>query len=274
VTLSIDSTVTLNNGVEIPQLGLGVFQSDPGRETQQAVEWAIEAGYRHIDTAKLYDNEHSVGRGVRAAGASDVFVTSKVWNTDQGFDATLAAFDASRQRLAFDIVDLYLIHWPVPAQGLAFETWRALEQLYGEGRVRAIGVSNFEPHHLDELLAAAEVVPAVNQVELHPYLQQRKLRDHCRAAGIRVEAWSPLAQGRVVDDPVLTSIGAAYGKTAVQVTIRWLLQLGIVTIPKSVHRDRIVANADVYDFALSEDDMARIEALDRGGRIGPHPDRF
>ncbi len=274
--LQIDSTVQLNDGVEIPRLGLGVFKSEPGRETEDAVRWAIQAGYRHIDTAALYANEASVGAGMRSSGVdrSEVFVTTKVWNTDHGYDKTLRAFDASLSELGFDYVDLYLVHWPVPAGGLAADTWRALETMRAEGRSRSIGVSNFEPHHLDQLAETSDVVPSVNQVELHPYLQQKDLQAYCRDHGIRLEAWSPLAKGEVVKDPVLRAIGDRYGKDPVQVTVRWMLQKGIVTIPKSVRQHRIVSNAEVYDFALDEAEMARIETLDRNRRTGPHPDRF
>lgn len=272
----MDATIGLCSGVAMPRLGLGVYQSRPGRETEQAVRWALEAGYRHVDTAALYGNEASVGGGIRASGVprGDVFVTTKVWNSDHGYDATLRAFDASLGELGFDTVDLYLIHWPVPARGLASETWRALERLHAEGRARAIGVSNFEPHHLDALMESSGSPPTVNQVELHPYLQQRRLRGYCAANDIVVEAWSPLAKGAVARDPVLRAIGAKHGKSAVQVTLRWLLQIGVAAIPKSVQRDRIRANAEVFDFALDEDDLAAIEALDRDGRTGPHPDRF
>ncbi len=274
--LDITSAVSLGEGVEMPRLGLGVFKSESGPETENAVRWALEAGYRHIDTASLYANEASVGTGIRASGVprQHVFVTTKVWNDDQGYDRTLRAFDRSLGELGLDSFDLYLVHWPVPALGLAADTWRALETIHREGRARAIGVSNFEPHHLDELAATAEISPKVNQVELHPYLQQRHLQDYCRQHGIVLEAWSPLAKGAVVNDPLLNEIGHRHGKTPVQVTVRWMLQLDIVTIPKSVQRERIVANADVYDFELADDDMAQIATLDRNERTGPHPDRF
>ncbi len=273
---SVASTVSLGSGVEMPWLGLGVFQSKPGRETEKAVAWAIEAGYRHVDTAAVYENERSVGRGVRSAGVDreEVFVTTKVWNTDQGYDQTLRAFDRSLDELGFDQVDLYLVHWPVPSQGLAAETWRALERIHDEGRARAIGLSNFHAHHIEQLMDTAQVAPTVNQIELHPYLQQDELVAFCAARAIVVEAWSPLAKGEVVDDPVLRRIGEKHGKTPVQVTVRWLLQRGIVAIPKSVHRDRIVANAQVFDFELDGEDLAAIADLDEGRRTGPDPDRF
>ncbi len=276
MSLQIDSTVTLNDGVEIPWLGLGVFKSEPGPETADAVRWAIEAGYRHIDTAALYANEASVGDGIRASGVAreEIFVTTKVWNTDQGYDETMRAFNRSLDLVGFDYVDLYLIHWPMPSEGRAADTWRALQQIKLDGRARSIGVSNFEPHHLDDLAHTSDVVPSVNQVELHPYLQQRHLEKYCAEHDIRLEAWSPLAKGAVVDDPVLSRIGEAHGKNAVQVTIRWMLQKGIVTIPKSVKQQRIISNGDVFDFALNDQEMGRIETLDRDGRTGPHPDRF
>jgi diketogulonate reductase-like aldo/keto reductase len=276
MALEIDSTVSLGGGVEMPRLGLGVFKSEPGPETENAVRWAIEAGYRHIDTASLYANEASVGNGIRAAGVdpAEIFVTTKVWNTDQGYDKTMRAFDRSLAELSMDTVDLYLVHWPVPAQGTAADTWRALEAIHRDGRARAIGVSNFEPHHLDQLMTTAEIAPTANQVELHPYLQQNHLQAYCREHGIVLEAWSPLAKGAVVEDPVLRRIGERHGKTPVQVTVRWMLQLDIVTIPKSVRRERIVANADVFDFELSDDEMAEIATLDRDMRTGPHPDLF
>ena len=274
--LDIRTTVALSDDVAMPRLGLGVFKSEPGAETENAVRWALQVGYRHIDTAALYANEASVAAGLRASGVerADVFLTTKVWNTDHGYDKTMHAFDRSLRELGFDYVDLYLVHWPVPSQGLAAKTWTALEAIHRDGRARSIGVSNFEPHHIDELVATADISPKVNQVELHPYLQQRHIQGYCREHGIVLEAWSPLAKGAVVDDLVLRAIAERHGKTAVQVTIRWMLQLGIVTIPKSVKQERIAANADVYDFELSDDDMAQIAALDRDGRTGPHPDRF
>lgn len=258
----------------MPRLGLGVYQSEPGAETRDAVVAALRAGYRSIDTATFYENEQSVGEGLSAAGIprDQVFVTTKVWNTDQGYDQTLHVFDTSMAYLGLETLDLYLIHWPMAETFV--ETWRALEKLYHDGRVRAIGVSNFEPRHLDVLKRESDILPVVNQVELHPYQQQKKLRDYCREAGIVVEAWSPIARGSVVDDPVLRDIGAAHGKSPVHVTIRWELQHGIITIPKSVKPQRIVDNADVFDFELSDAEMARIDTLDQGeaGRLGPHPD--
>ena len=272
--MDLTTTITLNNGIGIPQFGLGVYKSAPGEETEGAVTAALAAGYRSVDTATFYANEQSVGAALAASGVdrSQVFVTTKVWNTDHGYGRTREVFDESLRLLGLETLDLYLIHWPVRESYL--DTWKALESLYAEGRVRAIGVSNFEVHHLEYLMRNAEVVPAVNQIELHPYLQQKDIRAYCRTHGIAVEAWSPIARGTVLDDPVIGDIAAAYGKSPVQVTVRWELQHGIITIPKSVHANRIRENAQVFDFELSEDDMAAIDAIDRGeaGRIGPHPD--
>jgi 2,5-diketo-D-gluconate reductase A len=268
--------LVLNNGIEIPQLGYGVWRV-PRDETQQAVKTALEAGYRHIDTARLYDNEEAVGAAVRESGLDRdaVFVTSKVWNTDQGYDATLRAFDASLDRLGFDMLDLYLIHWPVPAQGTAAETWRAMERLYLDGRVRAIGVSNFQPEHLHRLMETAEVVPAVNQVELHPYLQQHDVRRANAELAVQTEAWSPIAKGgALLSDPVVTRIADEHEVTPAQVVLRWHVQLSHVAIPKSVTPERIRTNLDVFGFELGEDDLAAIAGLDRDGRTGPHPDRL
>ncbi|MBE8476408.1 aldo/keto reductase [Streptomyces justiciae] len=266
-------TVTLNNGIEIPQLGFGVFQV-PDPETAAAVTSALEAGYRSIDTAAIYGNEAGVGQALAASGIArdDLFVTTKLWNADQGYDATLKAFDASLAKLGLDFVDLYLIHWPTPARDLYRESWRAIEKLAGEGRVRAAGVSNFQPAHLRRLLDDSSLVPAVNQIELHPGLQQRELRELHTELGIATEAWSPLAQGAVLGEPVLTSIAERYGKSPAQVVLRWHLQLGNVVIPKSVTPARIRENADVFDFALTDEEMTAIAGLDRGLRTGPDPD--
>lgn len=268
VPQSLESTVTLSNGVEMPWFGLGVFKSEPGQETESAVRSAQELGYRAIDTAMIYRNEADVGRALEP----DTFLTTKVWNSDQGYDSTLRAFEKSMNLLGREQLDLYLIHWPKPE--LMRETWRAMERLYNERLCRAIGVSNFLVHHLESLAVHANEPPTVNQIELHPYLQEREVRDYCNSNGIVVEAWSPIAKGQVVDDPVLQEIAATHGKTPVQVTLRWELQHGIVVIPKSVRRERIAANADVFDFELSREEMARIDTLDQDGerRLGPHPD--
>lgn len=269
----LTDTVTLNNGVKMPWMGLGVFKVREGREVEQSVFAALRAGYRSIDTAAAYGNEVGVGNAIKASGVprSELFVTTKLWNASQGYDSTMRAHEASLKKLGLDYVDLYLIHWPV--KGKYLETWRAFETLYKEGRVRAIGVSNFQVHHLQDVLDKYPTVPAVNQVELHPRLAQKELRAFCRAHGIQIEAWSPLMQGRL-DIPVLEGIAEKYGKTPAQAVIRWDLQSGIVTIPKSVHENRIIENADVFDFELSADDMAAIDALDTGRRLGPDPDNF
>jgi len=270
--MELSSAVILNNGVTMPWLGLGVWRSTPGRETEQAVRWALEIGYRHIDTAALYENEADVGKAVRASGIrrESVFITTKVWNSDQGYAKTLKAFDLSRKKLDMDVVDLYLVHWPIT--GKFTDTWEALEKLYADGKVRAIGVSNFLIHHLEELLAGCSVTPAVNQVEFHPLLLQKELLDYDTAKGIRHEAWAPLARGRIFADPVLLSLAEKYGRTPAQIVIRWEIQLGVVTIPKSVRRERIEENSRVFDFELSASDLAKLSALDRGQRIGWHPD--
>ncbi|GAA0822207.1 aldo/keto reductase [Streptosporangium amethystogenes subsp. fukuiense] len=267
--------ITLNNGVSMPRLGFGVYQVPP-EQTAEVVTEALEAGYRSIDTAKLYRNERGVGEALAASGLprDEVFVTTKLWNDGQGYDSTLAAFDASMERLGLDRLDLYLIHWPTPARDLYVETWKALEKLYADGRVRAIGVSNFQPAHLSRLIEECGVVPAVNQVELHPALQQAELRGFHAEHGIVTEAWSPLAQGAVLDDPVIVALAGKYDKTPAQVVLRWHLDLGNVVIPKSVTPSRIRENLDVFDFALTAEDIAEIAKLDAGTRIGPDPDAF
>ena len=267
--------VTLNNGVEMPQLGFGVFQV-PDDQAADAVTAALAVGYRSIDTAAIYHNEAGVGTALAQSGLDrgELFVTSKVWNSDQGYDSTLTAYDASLGRLGLDYLDLYLIHWPTPQRDRYRDTWRALEALLGDGRVRAIGVSNFQPAHVQRLLDEFDVAPAVNQIELHPELQQAELREFDAAHGIATEAWSPLAQAEVLDDPVLTSIGEQHGVTSAQVVLRWHLQLGNVVIPKSVTPARIAANFDVFGFELTDDDVKQIAGLDQGRRTGPDPDRF
>jgi diketogulonate reductase-like aldo/keto reductase len=274
MALTLSSTVRLHNGVEMPWFGLGVYKAQPGEEAAQAVRTALEYGYRSIDTAAFYQNEEDVGRAIRESGIpkEQVFVTTKVWNTDHGYDQALRAFEASRRRLGFDVVDLYLIHWPVPDKFT--ETWRALEKLYRDGYVRAIGVSNFHVHHLERLLASCEIVPMVNQVEYHPYLTQQPLKAFCEQYHIQLEAWAPLMRGRVLTDPVIVDIANRHGKSPAQVVLRWDIQSGVVTIPKSVHADRIRSNADIFDFELSDEEMARINALNRNERCGPDPDHF
>ncbi|MBS9372120.1 aldo/keto reductase [Rhodococcus sp. B50] len=275
MTSSTIPTVTLNNGVEIPQLGFGVFQI-PEDETTAAVSAALETGYRHIDTAAIYGNEAGVGRALADSGLprEELFVTTKVWNSDQGYDATLRAFDTSLAALGLERLDLYLIHWPTPARDLYADTWRALERLVEEGRIRTAGVSNFQPAHLQRLLDSSSLVPAINQIELHPGLQQSELRAFHIEHGIATEAWSPLAQGAVLDDAAITSIAARTGTSPAQVVLRWHLQLGNVVIPKSVTPSRIRENFEVFDFELTDEDMSTIGAADRGLRTGPHPDQL
>jgi diketogulonate reductase-like aldo/keto reductase len=266
--------VILNNGIEIPQLGFGVWRI-PAEETRKAVLAALDAGYRHIDTAKLYDNEEGVGAAIRESGLDrdSVFVTTKVWITDQGYDDTLRAFDASMDRLGFDLLDLYLIHWPMPGKGLVADTWRAMERLYHDGRVRAIGVSNFHAHHLRALIDHADVVPTVNQVELHPYLQQDEVRAANTELGVATEAWAPLARGgELLADPVITRLADKHGRTPAQVVLRWHVQLDTIVIPKSVTPARIAENFEIFDFELDDEDLAAVAGLDRGHRTGPHPE--
>lgn len=266
-------TRTLNDGHTIPQLGLGVYKV-ADRIAADVVATAIDAGYRHIDTATLYANEKGVGDGIRRSGIdrSDLFVTTKVWNADHGFDSTLRAFDHSMELLGLDVLDLYLIHWPAPAQDRYVDTWRALERLRADGRVASIGVSNFHPHHLERLFAETEIVPAVNQIELHPWLPQREAREFHDARGIVTEAWSPLARGGILGNPTLDLIAAKHGVSVAQVVIRWHLQLGNVVIPKSATPSRIVENIDVFGFELDETDLAGIATLESGERTGRDPD--
>jgi 2,5-diketo-D-gluconate reductase A len=266
-------TVLLNNGVEIPQLGFGVFKVPP-EQTEETTRIALEVGYRHVDTAQMYGNEAGVGRAVRAAGLArdEVFVTSKLDNPNHARDDALKSFDGTLAELGFDYVDLFLIHWPLPEIGDYVQTWHVLEEIYRSGRARAIGVSNFTPHHLRRLLAASEVVPAVNQIEVHPYLVQDDVRGFGAEHGIVTEAWAPIARGRVLDDPVITAIAERLSRTPAQVTLRWAIQRGDVVFPKSVTRSRIEENFELFDFELSADEMAEITALDRNERTGPHPD--
>jgi 2,5-diketo-D-gluconate reductase A len=268
-------TVKLHDGVEIPQLGFGVFQVPPD-DTQGVVEEALEAGYRHIDTAAAYRNEAGVGAAIAASGIAreEIFVTTKLWNSQQGYGSTLEACERSLEKLGMDHVDLYLIHWPVPSEDRFVETWRAFERIHEEGQARSIGVSNFRVEDLQRLDEEAEVRPTVNQIELHPHLQQAELRAWHAEHGIVTEAWSPLAQGALLDDETIVAIADAHGKTPAQAILRWHIQLGNVVIPKSVTPERIHQNLDVFDFELSEDEMAAIAELDRGGRTGPDPSTF
>ncbi|MGA2320280.1 MAG: aldo/keto reductase [Solirubrobacteraceae bacterium] len=267
--------IPLHGDAEIPQLGFGVFQIPP-KDTAEAVTLALRAGYRHIDTAAAYRNEAAVGQAMRASGLDrgEIFLTTKCFNDDHGYEQAKRACRASLERLELDHVDLYLIHWPVPAHDRYVETWRAFIELQSEGLVRAIGVSNFQPAHIERLVAETGVTPSINQVELHPYFQQVGLRREHEERGIVTEAWSPLAQGQVLDDPAIVRIAEAHGKTPGQVVIRWHLQLGNVVIPKSVTPERIEQNFDVFDFHLSDADMHAIGRLDAGRRIGPDPDTF
>jgi 2,5-diketo-D-gluconate reductase A len=274
-TTSPVPNVPLPDGVEIPQLGFGVFQVPPDETTEVTLN-ALETGYRHIDTAAAYRNEAQVGQAIRASGLAreDVFVTTKCFNTDHGFEEAKRAFRASLDRLELETVDLYLIHWPVPSRDRYVETWRAFIELKEEGLARAIGVSNFQPEHLARIVDETGVTPAVNQIELHPRLQQPGLRREHADRGIVTEAWSPLAQGAVLDDPVIIGLAEAHGRTPGQVVLRWHLQLGNVVFPKSVTPQRIRENFALFDFELGDDEMSAIEALDAGERIGPNPDTF
>ncbi|HEY7812010.1 MAG TPA: aldo/keto reductase [Nakamurella sp.] len=265
--------VELNNGISMPQIGFGVFRI-PDDDTERTVLEAIECGYRSIDTASLYGNERGVGRAIASCGLprDDLFVSTKLWNDDQGRDRARPAFDESLDRLGLDHVDLYLIHWPKPSKDLYVQTWEELETLYAQGRVRAIGVSNFQPDHLDRLLARTRVVPAVNQIELHPFLQQERLRRYDADHGLATVAWSPLGQATSIADPVIGAIARRHGRTPAQVILRWHLQLGTVVIPKSTNPARMRENLQILDFALEEEDLAAIAALDAGRRLGPDPD--
>jgi len=268
-------TLELNNGVRIPQFGFGVFDIPP-EQTARAVRTALETGYRHIDTAQLYRNEAGVGAGIAESGLAreDVFVTTKLANDAHGHDNAITALEGSLRRLGFDYVDLYLIHWPLPATDNYVRTWQGFEDIVRAGKARAVGVSNFQPAHLDRLAEETSLVPAVNQIELHPALQQNELRAYHREHGIATEAWSPLAQAEVLDDPVLAELAAKHGRTAAQVVLRWHLQLGNIVFPKSASPDRIRQNIDVFGFELDDEDMTAIGKLDAGHRTGPDPDAF
>jgi len=271
---SITDAVTLANGVEMPRLGFGLADVPDGDPVIRAVGWALEAGYRLIDTAAAYGNERGVGWAIRRSGLrrEEVFLTTKRSNADQRAGRVVEGFETSLARLGVEYVDLYLIHWPVP--GKYVETWKTLKQIYHSGRARAIGVSNYLVHHLQDLAQRAEIVPMVNQVEFHPRLQNPPLQHYCRERHIQLEAYSPLMRGGVVEVPELAEVGRKYGKTPAQVTLRWILQKGVVTIPKSVHRERILENANIFDFELAEEDMATIDRLDQDLRTGAHPDTF
>lgn len=270
----INSTTTLNNGVEMPVLGLGVYKTKNGSEVINAVHDAFEAGYRHIDTATFYRNEDGVGEAIRTGGVprNELFITTKVWNDSHGRENTLRAFEASREKLGLEYIDLYLIHWPVPKKYL--ETWQALESIYKEGKVKAIGVCNCLQHHLKEIFEAGEIKPMLLQNEFHPRLVQQSLLDFSKENGIQYESWSPLMRGRILQNQTLKGIAAKYGKTVAQVVLRWNLQKGVIIIPKSVHKSRIIENARIFDFRLTEEDMQQIDSLDREERTGAHPDNF
>ncbi len=272
--LAINSTKTLHNGVEMPRFGLGVYKMTDKEAAVEAMLTALNAGYTAIDTASIYDNEHEVGEAIRATDKKreDIFVTSKVWNTDQGYDNTLRAFEASLKRLRLDYLDLYLTHWAMP--DTYEETYRAIQRLYDEKLVRSIGVSNHQQHHLEKLMAKANTKPMVNQIELHPQLTQEPLRQFCADNDIAVTSWSPLARGRLLDDPVIAKIGENYGKSIAQVIIRWHLQHDLIVIPKSVKPERILENADVFNFMLTAEEMKMIDGLNQDWRSGTHPDEI
>lgn len=267
--------VQLNNGVKIPQLGLGVFQTPEGDQTRNAVKWALEAGYRHIDAAKIYGNEKSVGLGIRESGVarSDIFLTTKLWNEDIRRGRAKAAFEESLEALGTDYIDLYLIHWP--ADGYE-QAWADMEELYAGGRIRAIGVSNFHRHHLERLEKSAKVLPAVDQIESHPYLNNQELIDFCHGKGMAVEVWSPLGGtgGNLMEDAALRDLAEKHGKTPAQIILRWDIQRNVIVIPKSTHQERIISNQEVFDFELPEEDMALINSLNRNQRVGSDPDNF
>ena len=267
--------LTLSDGKTIPQLGFGVFLVEPD-EAERVVSEALEVGYRHIDTARVYKNEEGVGRAIAKSGIprEELFITTKLWNSDQGADTTPAALDASLERLGLDYVDLYLIHWPAPKYGKHVETWQAMVELRETGKARSVGVSNFLEKHLDDIAAVSDVSPVVNQIELHPAFQQRALRAHQEQWGIRTESWGPLGQGKyeLAELPGLADIAAAHGKSVQQVAIRWHLQEGLIVFPKTTKRERMIENADVFDFELSAEQMATIAAADKGQRVGAHPD--
>lgn len=257
-------------------VGLGVFKVEEGLEVVESVKTAIKHGYRSIDTAAIYGNETGVGQGIKESGISreELFITTKVWNSEQGYETTLKAFDDSLNRLGLNYIDLYLIHWPGPSSEQYIETWKALEKLYKDGRARAIGVCNFHVHHLETLIEQAEIIPMVNQVEYHPHLSQTELLSYCQSKGIQLEAWSPLKQGELIDEPAISQIAAKYNKSTAQVILRWDLQNKVVTIPKSIREERIIENASIFDFELSAEDMAILNGLNKNVRTGPNPDLF
>lgn len=269
---SLQDTTTLHNGVKMPWFGLGVFKVQEGEEVVESVKAAIKNGYRSIDTAAVYKNEEGVGQGIRESGVprEELFITSKVWNADQGYETTLQAYETSLAKLGLEYLDLYLIHWPGKTKYK--ETWKALEKLYKDGRVRAIGVSNFKIHHLEDLMSEAEIKPMVNQVEFHPHLTQSELLEFCQIEGIQLEAWSPLKQGQLLSEPTINEIAEKYGKTPAQIILRWDLQKKVVTIPKSIKEQRIIENANIFDFELTSEDVEKINGLNKNERVGSDPD--
>lgn len=271
-------SITLNDGTKMPQLGLGVWKAEDGKEVESAVKTAIQAGYRLIDTAAVYGNEKGVGNAIRESGVSrdELFVTTKLWNSDQGTGKARPALEASLEKLQLDYVDLYLVHWPMPAKDLYVETWKELEQLRSEGLVKSIGVCNFNVEHLERLKNECDITPSVNQIELHPNFPQNELRTYGKENGIHIESWSPIggSQGTLLDDEAIQSIAKVHGKSPAQVVIRWHIQNGLIVIPKSTNESRIKENIDVFDFELSYDEMAVLNALENGKRQGPNPDTF
>ena len=272
--LNLKSTITMNNGIKIPRLGFGVYRAAQGDETKNAVLNALEVGYRHIDTASAYGNEESVGEAIKESGLKreEIFLTTKLFNSDMRAHRQMDAFKESLDRLKVDYVDLYLIHWPVP--GVYLESWKVLEEIYNKGLAKAIGVSNFLQHHLDDVIAHGSIVPAANQVEFSPLWQDNLLIQYCREKNIALEAWGPLAAGELIGDRTTGDIGAKYGKTGSQVILRWMLQKNIIVFPKTVHKSRMIENADIFDFELSDEDMAIIDNMNRHRRTGPDPDNF
>ena len=271
---SIKDCTILNNGLKMPWLGFGVFKVSDGQEVEQAVGYALEVGYRSIDTAAFYKNERGVGNAIRESGIprEDIFLTTKVWNEDQRQKRTLAAFEESLKCLGTDYVDLYLVHWPV--KGCYQETWQVMEEIYQSGRAKAIGISNFLEHHIEDILRDSQIVPAVNQIEFHPFLVQPALLKFCQEHKIQVEAWAPLMQGQIITEQAVQNLAEKYHKTPAQIVLRWDLQHEVVTIPKSTHPNRIVENAQIFDFELSHADINLLDALGEGKRIGSHPDTF